>query len=136
MKPRAGIVTLGEIFKLIYVYAQLWTLFLRKRTLADEKPESLFIHKGKLGYSKKRVSGVKVKHGTLQNINLVLGDSFIDLWLLAKAGHACSPLEHCTNGMEGCVLSAVHVLQHFENLAWNPWDADWRKKGSEVFSGS
>lgn len=115
--------------------AQLWTLFLRKRTFADEKPESLFIHKEQLGYSKKRVSGVKVKHGTFQNINLVLGNKFTDLWLLAKAGCACSPLEPCMNEMEDCVLSAMHVLQHFENLAWNPCGADWRKKGGKVLSG-
>lgn len=32
--------------------------------------------------------------------------------------------EHCVNEIEGCVLSAMYVLQHFESLAENPCGAD------------
>lgn len=102
--------------------------------MVEEKPESLFRPQGKLGNSKKRVTGGEVKHFTFQNINLAMGNNFIALWLLAKARWARSPFEHCINEIEGCVLYAMYVLQHFESLAGNPCGADWRKKGSKVFS--
>lgn len=75
-----------------------------------------------------------MKHFTFQNINLAIGHNFIALWLLAQARCSCSPFEHCINEIEGCVLYAMYVLQHFEGLAGNPWGADWRKKGVKVFS--
>lgn len=96
--------------------------------MAEEKQESLFRPQGKLGTSKKRVNERKVKHFTFQNINFAMGNNFIALWALAKARCACSPFEHCINEIEGCVLYAVYVLQHFESLAGNPCGADCRKK--------
>lgn len=99
-------------------------LFLRKRTLVDEKPKSLFRHPGKLDNLKKTVNGVKVKHFTLLDINLVICNNFIAPCLLAKARCACFPSEHRINEIEGCVLYSMYILQHFESLAGNPCGAD------------
>lgn len=70
---------------MIQVFSLLWILFLRKRPLAKEKNRISLQTSRKIRQLKKELSGVKVKHFTFQNINLVIGNNFIALQLLAKA---------------------------------------------------